>query len=861
MDDFLSIAAQDFARDVDGLQEDVVIEPDGKARSFNLPAGTQDVFSAYYEDAIEDGLVEADDVRALADPDYREGASSSFPTSYAVKAGRPPVIWLNSVPEVDQHLHLTIRKNAIGWPVGDSGEPDLAEGYQVAIAFKAAAYAAMTQFDESVRLLRDADYKAKVDKYVEERNRKQSTAARLRGNDFGRFRSGRQGGLGGLVGVIAGGDGEMAVTLDQVYGFVKTILSSSDADVLRIVVNDETQRVQLQPIGSDLDVGAVDARVAAGVEDWAEAGNTDPIPGPKLPDPVVPGLDRAAVDARVAAGVEDWAEAGNTDPIPGPKLPDPVVPGLDRAAVDARVAAGVEDWAERGSSEQVPANKLGNVPAGDTSGLTQAQVDARVAAGVEDWAEAGSADVLPGNKLPPDMLGNSQVRILSPHAIPSADDFAERAVQWNGEVMAPVIREVASGHDRRALFATIETDGDRTAADWGYEIIVKGNYAAMLANKDKHVTVSVRWSSALEFTPGDIVHDSIGRYHVCIRAHTASGGAGINASPRARGQRSWEPYARKEIANRANFLGLYGDVSQVPDADVAEGKWIISTNPSYAVAQRYTGGAWQPYDVPGIGALHGIVFPDNEQAARHIRAFDPAAPDYFIIRNKVKILSFYSAASSSYARYHSRAQYREPPTLEFWGFSQERRIDDFRDDDGEKNTVASYHPSTMLGNERRDIEFLRWKTSASRLWFGAKQGMIYFPNQLEVGNIVGANRRYHDDEGVYFYLHPGIWNIQSRVNVLMAKKRYCVPRILRVNSRGDDDVLAIGDGASPDVPTLPADIVSGSIVKAWPIHVDAGFLEISGDDILYMEVASHAALGAQPIYTNQFMYLRFLGSS
>ena len=34
------------------------------------------------------------------------------------------------------------------------------------------------------------------------------------------------------------------------------------------------------------------------------------------------GLDEAAVDARVAAGVHDWAEAGNSDNIPEGKLPD-----------------------------------------------------------------------------------------------------------------------------------------------------------------------------------------------------------------------------------------------------------------------------------------------------------------------------------------------------------------------------------------------------------------------------------------------------------------------------------------------------------------------------------------------------------
>ena len=67
----------------------------------------------------------------------------------------------------------------------------------------------------------------------------------------------------------------------------------------------------------------IDARVAAGVHDWAEAGNTDAIPAAKLTN--APGgsggLTEAQVDARVAEGVEDWAEKDNTDLIPSSKIP------------------------------------------------------------------------------------------------------------------------------------------------------------------------------------------------------------------------------------------------------------------------------------------------------------------------------------------------------------------------------------------------------------------------------------------------------------------------------------------------------------------------------------------------------------
>ena len=73
------------------------------------------------------------------------------------------------------------------------------------------------------------------------------------------------------------------------------------------------------------------------------------------------GLDQAAVDARVAAKVEDWAEDGNADAIPAKKLTNAPAGGgggLDRAAVDARVAAKVEDWAEEGDTTIIPFAKL-----------------------------------------------------------------------------------------------------------------------------------------------------------------------------------------------------------------------------------------------------------------------------------------------------------------------------------------------------------------------------------------------------------------------------------------------------------------------------------------------------------------------
>ncbi len=137
--------------------------------------------------------------------------------------------------------------------------------------------------------------------------------------------------------------------------------------------------------GGGLTQAQVDARVAAGVQDWAEAGNAATVPDAKLPTI----LTQAQVDARVVAGVQDWAEAGNAATVPDAKLPTI----LTQAQVDARVVAGVQDWAEAGNAATVPDAKLPTI-------LTQAQVDARVVAGVSNWAQDDNDERIPESKLP-----------------------------------------------------------------------------------------------------------------------------------------------------------------------------------------------------------------------------------------------------------------------------------------------------------------------------------------------------------------------------------------------------------------------------------------------------------------------------
>ena len=77
------------------------------------------------------------------------------------------------------------------------------------------------------------------------------------------------------------------------------------------------------------------------------------------------GLDQAAVDERVAAGVHDWAETGNSDDIPDGKLPAATVaaPGISEFADIDELDAGTST--ARGVSVAGLTHALSNVPGGD----------------------------------------------------------------------------------------------------------------------------------------------------------------------------------------------------------------------------------------------------------------------------------------------------------------------------------------------------------------------------------------------------------------------------------------------------------------------------------------------------------------
>ena len=101
------------------------------------------------------------------------------------------------------------------------------------------------------------------------------------------------------------------------------------------------------------------------------------------------GLNRAEVDARIAAGVQDWAETGNPDPIPASKLanaPRSGGGGLNEGQVDARVSALVQDWAETGNNTRLPSIKL-PVATKSAAGAAAIATDSEIDAETDDTAK------------------------------------------------------------------------------------------------------------------------------------------------------------------------------------------------------------------------------------------------------------------------------------------------------------------------------------------------------------------------------------------------------------------------------------------------------------------------------------------
>ena len=167
----------------------------------------------------------------------------------------------------------------------------------------------------------------------------------------------------------------------------------------------------------------IDSRARALIADWAEQGNSSTVPDSKIPasiarDSELPtltslgALNQSQVDARVRAGVHDWAESNDsTTTIPDSKIPssiarDTEIPSnsdIDTRA-NNRVGALVENFAKAGNSAQVPDAKIPSTIARDSEVPTNAQIDSRADARIISTARAGNTDQWAKAKMPTDTV-------------------------------------------------------------------------------------------------------------------------------------------------------------------------------------------------------------------------------------------------------------------------------------------------------------------------------------------------------------------------------------------------------------------------------------------------------------------------
>ena len=172
--------------------------------------------------------------------------------------------------------------------------------------------------------------------------------------------------------------------------------------------------------GGGLTESQVDARVRAGVADFAETGDTSRIAKEKLPADTSYRTD-AQVDARADARIAPFARQNSpSGTIPAARLPATArrTDAQIDSRADARVRAGVADFAETGDTSRIAKEKL---PA-DTSYRTDAQVDARADARIAPFARQNSpSGTIADARIPAGVTRDSEVAGRLLPAVSSAD--------------------------------------------------------------------------------------------------------------------------------------------------------------------------------------------------------------------------------------------------------------------------------------------------------------------------------------------------------------------------------------------------------------------------------------------------------
>ena len=207
------------------------------------------------------------------------------------------------------------------------------------------------------------------------------------------------------------------------------------------------------------------------------------------------GLNQGQVDARVRAGVSDWAEEGNTDDIPADKLGNVPDAGLDTAAVDARI----KDFARTGgrsiqtgdianvaiTNQKIAGATLDNrVMANDAIDTDNIQDDAVTQAKIADnavGADQIATGAVGGTEIAPDSVGTSELANNAVTNIKMADDSVGSAEIQANSVGSSEIAANAVGQSEIAANAVGSSElqtNSVTATEIANNTIVDGNLSA-----------------------------------------------------------------------------------------------------------------------------------------------------------------------------------------------------------------------------------------------------------------------------------------------------------------------------------------------------------------------------------------------
>ena len=264
---------------------------------------------------------------------------------------------------------------------------------------------------------------------------------------------------------------------------------------------------------------------------------------------------------------------------------------------------------------------------------------------------------------------DGHLRVLLPDQKPTRRDWLDQAAKWTGEDLVPIEREFANDHGTIIRFATLGSDpADITT--FGIENITTTAVLATMRNgggagsgvsaDNNETTYAFDWAAGNDFIASDLVHTGAGsiadprRFWRCIRAHTSVAG---NSPLLAGGGAYWLEYTRHQLPNRQNWIGFFDRSSDV--SAPVDNRWGIATYGGYIAAEEYDAATqgWYVYDLADNATLFAREFAQNSETYGGIRQYNSGTPEYFVIGEKLKLLTWYQPPGHGTEIFHARPVY------------------------------------------------------------------------------------------------------------------------------------------------------------------------------------------------------------